>query len=45
MSSKGQLTDTSLRAILDISNTTAQFRAILTTVKTVVGHPEEAAVA
>lgn len=43
LSSKGQLIDTSLRAVLDISNTTAQFRGILTTIKTAVGHSEEAA--
>ena len=42
--SKGQLIDTSLRAILDISNTTVQYRAILTTMKTAVWHPEEVAV-
>lgn len=43
-SSKEQLIDTSLRAILDISNTTAQSGAILTTMKIAVGQPEEVAV-
>lgn len=37
----GWLIDMSLRVRLGISNTTAQFRAILTTMKTAVGCPEE----
>lgn len=44
LSSKRQLIDTLLRAILDISNTTAQSRAILTTMKAAAGHPEEVVV-
>lgn len=41
--SQGQLiVGTSLRAVLGISNTTAQSRATLSTVK-IVGNPEEAA--
>lgn len=41
---QGWLIDTSLRVILDISNTMAAFRAILTTLKTAVGCPEEVTV-